>query len=62
MKSYGLKIEVVENGFILSDRDISMPASSRDWVFNDALSLSEFILKWGELAMAVDDEAPTNRQ
>ena len=46
-----LQIEIVENGFIIHERDIGSASMSKAWVFACSESLSDFILNWGNSVM-----------
>ena len=42
-----LKIEVVENGFIVYAGGYPTGVRTKSWVFNDAIVLGKFIEGWG---------------
>lgn len=46
----GLNIKIAENGFIVYE-DTGGTTISRQWAFETAHSLAEFIHKWGEESM-----------
>lgn len=43
-----LKVEVVENGFVVSEGDSGLPFYGRRWVFENSSALGDFIDSWGE--------------
>ena len=47
MSESDLQIEVVKNGFIVYQRNFNKAVSSEKWVFENAESLSDFVLNWG---------------